>query len=97
MKFPKRVIDFVPRDDFLNLAIDAGLNFLQRQVGPWRNDATTPCGGPDVLGHRHDQTALSVIAARAGCKLTEPPEFFAYGKHTEAVDPRVILLADGAY
>lgn len=30
---------------------------------------TAPCGPPDVRGHRHDQTALSVIAYRVGMVL----------------------------
>lgn len=30
---------------------------------------TAPCGPPDVRGHRHDQTALSVIAWRLSMKL----------------------------
>jgi hypothetical protein len=53
--------------------------------GPWKNGTrvpfnhrTAPCGPPDVMGHRHDQTALSVCAWREGCVLTNPPEFFAY-------------------
>jgi hypothetical protein len=53
--------------------------------GPWTNGPAyhdnkrqAPCGPPDVRGHRHDQTALSVIAWRLGCKLTNSPEWFAY-------------------
>jgi len=71
--------------------------------GPWINTAgNTPdkpprygnCGPEDVLGHRHDQTALSVLAWRYGVKLTEPPEIFAYkGGETDAT----ILVADGGY
>lgn len=57
--------------------------------GPWT-------GGVGVQ-HRHDQTALSVIAWRAQCELTECPDIFAYGKEGEATDPRTIMLADGAY
>lgn len=77
--------------------------------GPWVNadcenprtprnsvDGTrvAPCGPPDVRGHRHDQTAASVIAWRLGMQLTNPPDVFAYrGGETEDT----ILLADGAY
>lgn len=51
-------------------------------------------GDMQVSGHRHDQTALSLIAYRAGCGLTKSPDFFAYkGGETEAT----VLLADGAY
>jgi hypothetical protein len=34
-----------------------------------RDYTTAVCGPPDVRGHRHDQTALSVIAWRLGMKL----------------------------
>jgi hypothetical protein len=70
--------------------------------GPWINGPEEaqppyhayPCGPPDVRGHRHDQTALSVIAWRLGCKLTNSPEIFAYaGGQTE----QTILVADGSY
>lgn len=69
--------------------------------GPWANSnnpecvgraRSSPCGPPDVLGHRHDQTALSVIAWRQGCVLTDPPAWFAYeGGETEAT----FLMAKG--
>ncbi len=62
--------------------------------GPWANDQSSPCGPPDVRGHRHDQTALSVIAWRMGCKLTNCPEWFSYrGGETEGT----VLVADGSY
>lgn len=72
--------------------------------GPWQNSNSprvlgrntdrydAPCGPPDVLGHRHDQTAASVIAWRLGVKLTNSPEWFAYeGGQTDAT----VLVADG--
>src|SRR5579885_732924 len=53
-----------------------------------------PCGPADVRGHRHDQTAASVIAWRLGIPLTECPEWFSYrGGETE----KTCLIADGAY
>lgn len=53
-----------------------------------------PCGPADVRGHRHDQTAASVIAWRLGMKLSDSPEWFAYrGGETE----KTCLIADGAY
>lgn len=62
--------------------------------GPWRNCPETPCGGPGVLGHRHDQSSLSVIAWKLGCVLSEPPEVFAYkGGEIDST----VLLADGSY
>ena len=77
--------------------------------GPWINQnagitcsvpsspRVAPCGPPDVRGHRHDQTALSVIAWRLGCEFTNSPEIFAYGKLGDVLDSGTILLADGAY
>lgn len=65
--------------------------------GPTSNIPESPCGPPDVLGHRHDQTAMSVIAWRLGMKLTDPPEFFIYGKAEVATDPRTVVVADGSY
>lgn len=71
--------------------------------GPWTNYLQAghptdvrcaPCGPPEVLGHRHDQSAASVIAWRLGMKLTDPPNIFAYnGGETE----NTILLAHGGY
>ena len=74
--------------------------------GPWINTAglrpdEAPrygnCGPCDVLGHRHDQTAMSVIAWRLDMKLTDCPEYFAYGKAQDARDKRTAVVADGAY
>ncbi len=70
--------------------LDEYLRLAQTKAfcGPWVNanhagDRPSPprmdcCGPPDVRGHRHDQTALSVIAWRLGCELTNCPEWFAY-------------------
>lgn len=55
-------------------------------IGPWR-------GGVGVQ-HRHDQTALSVIAHREGCVLTDPPAWFCYRGGETA---ETYLVADGAY
>lgn len=62
------------------------------QIGP--KPRTDYCGPSAVRGHRHDQTAASVIAWRLGMELTSPPDIFAY---PPARDQRTILLADGAY
>jgi len=71
--------------------------------GPWLNsncDAdqrglggrSGPCGPPDVRGHRHDQTAASVIAWRLGMKWTQGPEVFSY---PEGANETTILIAEG--
>ena len=74
--------------------------------GPWRNSFSTPsdpaprtaiCGPQSTLGHRHDQTAASVIAWRLGFNLTSPPDIFTYPDASKPTDPRTIILADGAY
>lgn len=77
--------------------------------GPWQNSAAPTvkgrntgrpaahCGPPDVLGHRHDQTAASVIAWRLGMELTDPPLYFGYADVNGKVDEAIILLADGHY
>lgn len=83
--------------------------------GPWwnsnasnkqyaANHGAEPCGPPECFGHRHDQTAASVIVWRLGMKLSDPPDVFAYSKrrpdgtlHLEDQDERTILLADGAF
>ena len=82
--------------------------------GPWWNSnnpanrdkdpgKSGPCGPPDVIGHRHDQTAASLIAWRMGMRLTpghrDPegdilayPEWFPERK----VPERCILIHDGS-
>lgn len=62
--------------------------------GPWKNDNLQAHPDPEVLGHRHDQTALSVIAHRLELTLTHSPEIFAYtGFQTD----QTIVIADGGY
>lgn len=53
-----------------------------------------PCGPAEVIGHRHDQSILSVLAYRYGVDLTSPPEWFAY--RGGEVD-NTFLIADGGY
>lgn len=73
--------------------------------GPWINGPQgaglsvrqAPCGPADVRGHRHDQTAASVIAYNLEMQLTDPPNIFAYGKQGEQFDPKTIMIADGSY
>jgi len=37
-----------------------------------------PCGPPEVIGHRHDQSILSLLAWKYGVTLTTSPTWFAY-------------------
>jgi hypothetical protein len=96
-------------DEYFRLASET-----EAFCGPWINGPLSgdpsnhhrmaPCGPADVRGHRHDQTAASVIAWRLGVPLTECPEFFSYANrradgslHMEDQSPRTCLIADGAY
>lgn len=72
--------------------------------GPWQNTNApmvegrnsdryaAPCGPPDVLGHRHDQTVASVIAWGFDMQLT--PGILSYPSNQME---STILLADGNY
>lgn len=67
---------------------------MEGSPADWNNERSAPCGPLDVRGHRHDQTALSVIAWRLGCQLTDSPNIFAYaGGETD----QTFLVADGSY
>jgi hypothetical protein len=59
--------------------------------GPWKNAPETHCGPIDVLGHRHDQTILSVVAHNLGLKLTDCPDIFSYAPGADTS----ILVSDG--
>lgn len=80
------------------------VNFNYEKKHGFPSDRIGMCGPPDVRGHRHDQTAASVIAWRLGMKLTDPPDPFAYAKFRpggtfclEDQDERTILCAHGSY
>lgn len=77
--------------------------------GPWANSngpdkdrysmphlqryTTAPCGPSDVRGHRHDQTALSVIAWRLDLPLS--PDLYAHPAGCPEPDESVILYHMG--
>lgn len=65
-------------------------------LGSWTNDLHEVSMHPQVLGHRHDQTALSVVIHKRGLIMEYPPSFFAYEDQTHA-EPhsRVLALARG--
>jgi hypothetical protein len=64
--------------------------------GPWRYREGTRAsrGDKEISGHRHDQTALSVIAHRLGCAMTDPPMFFAY---RGGENQTTVIVADSHY
>jgi hypothetical protein len=62
--------------------------------GPWKNDKCEASSDARVRGHRHDQTAASVLCHRLGMALTDPPAWFSY---RGGEIPATKLIADGAY
>ena len=62
--------------------------------GPWTNKDGEASADPRVSGHRHDQTAASVLVHRLGMALTNPPAWLAYAGRTS---PETIVVLDGAY
>jgi hypothetical protein len=66
-------------------------------VGAWRNDQQQVSSDTRVLGHRHDQTAASVIAHRMGMQNWLPSQdtFLLY--YTDGATPKesVCLLSQG--
>ena len=67
-------------DEYMRLAQNGSFR------GPWT-------GGVGIQ-HRHDQTALSCVAKRAGVVLTSAPEWFAYAP---GQIESTVLVADGSY
>jgi hypothetical protein len=61
-------------DELLRLARD-GATFR----GPWDNEGGRASSSRAVLGHRHDQTVLSVLAWRQAMELTTPPDCIVDG------------------
>lgn len=63
--------------------------------GAWKNDGTVSADNR-VLGHRHDQTALSVEVHRHRVPIQSgPASGFAYDSPEAAADLRVAILARG--
>lgn len=92
-------------DEYYRLAKDtnafrgpwANLNCPKRpQYGEGGQYTTYICGPPDVMGHRHDQTAASIIAYRLGMELTEYPVPYSRNETlSDTSDKGTILLHDG--
>jgi len=74
--------------EWMRLSLD-GVTF----PGPWSNKNNEASADPRVLGHRHDQTAASVLAARYGWTLTHCPWGFAFW--TETPHAETIIVARG--
>lgn len=91
----------------LDVTTENGQKFLERWTalsldnetfpGPWNNQGGVASKDPRCQGHRHDQTAGSVIAAQLGMPLTighETHFAYYYDKMSEIKDS-VCLLAQG--
>ncbi len=87
----------------LNLRSEIGSTFASEYLrlaqngsfrGPWTNKDGEASADPRVSGHRHDQTAASVLVHRLGMKLTNPPAWLAYAGRTSE---ETIVVVDGAY
>jgi len=60
--------------------------------GPWGPGTSTD---PRVKGHRHDQTALSVIVDRLGMEINWHPNYFEYKWEGVIPNPTCVALAQG--
>lgn len=84
-------LDFtIARDFFRNLR---DIEQTEAFCGPWVNDQQQASQDSRVLGHRHDQTAMSVIAHRLGMDLTKPPAYI--GGIEQKVDNTVFIIDRG--
>jgi hypothetical protein len=73
--------------EYLRLARGTAFN------GAWSNADGKLSSDPRVIGHRHDQTAASVIVWRLGMKLTTPPAWIVDG--IPATDATVLEIKRG--
>ncbi len=88
----------------LDLSSEIGREVLNKQraycdagafFGDWNNDHGQVSANPDVLGHRHDQTCLSVIIHRMGLTLEVPSVFFQRKAPDVEVPPQFLATAAG--
>lgn len=63
--------------------------------GSWTNENGEVSTDPRVKGHRHDQTALSVIVDRLGMEINWHPNFFEYRWEGVIPNPTCVALAQG--
>jgi hypothetical protein len=63
--------------------------------GPWYRKDGFVSTDNRVLGHRHDQTVLSVIIAKKGLKVDYAPCFMAYDKPTDRQNPKTLVVCCG--
>ena len=63
--------------------------------GPWTNEQGQASLDKRVLGHRHDQTALSVIAHKLGLNIEWHPNYLEYKWPDSVPNPKCVALAQG--
>lgn len=62
--------------------------------GSWENSKNTESNDPRCCGHRHDQSALSLIFNKLGM-LDETGQFFEYKNSNNIYKEKTCLIADG--
>jgi hypothetical protein len=63
--------------------------------GPWRNEHGEASSDKRVLGHRHDQTAMSVVVHKLGLDIEWSPNYFEYKYDGVIPNPKCVALAQG--
>ena len=59
--------------------------------GRWRNEQQTESTDPRCIGSRHDQSVISLIAAKDGIAMTEPGDLLSF----DVSNRKVIVLMQG--
>lgn len=83
--------------------LDAWLQSVPTFPGSWTNEGGQVSRDPRVRGHRHDQTAASIIAWQLGMSFVSGPETFLWhptspmgpGERDPKAPPNVRLYAQG--
>lgn len=63
--------------------------------GPWTNDNNGASATEGVMGHRHDQTVLSVAAKKVGLEIDRPPCLLAYAYNNGVYEQQAIVHKEG--
>jgi len=63
--------------------------------GAWTNKNGEVSKTPGVLGHRHDQTVLSVAAYRFNLKIDKPPCLLAYANNDGKYEEQAVVFKEG--
>lgn len=63
--------------------------------GPWTNENGIASPTEGVLGHRHDQTVLSVAAHRLNLHLDRPPCLLDYAYNDGKYPAQAVVVKEG--